>query len=59
MHLSYGRVQKKPLPQQKSWVLTAARLKELGLIDNIVPEPLGGAHRNHHEMARNLKTLSC
>ena len=35
--------------------LTAARLKELGLIDNIVPEPLGGAHRNHHEMARNLK----
>ena len=22
--------------------LTAARLKELGLIDNIVPEPLGG-----------------
>ena len=35
--------------------LTATRLKELGLIDNIVPEPLGGAHRNHHEMARNLK----
>ena len=34
---------------------TAARLKELGLIDNIVPEPLGGAHRNYHEMARNLK----
>jgi len=30
-------------------------LKELGLIDNIVPEPLGGAHRNYHEMARNLK----
>ena len=35
--------------------LTAARLKELGLIDNIVQEPLGGAHRNYHEMARNLK----
>ena len=35
--------------------LTAARLKELGLIDNIVPEPLGGAHRNYQEMARNLK----
>ena len=35
--------------------LTAPRLKELGLIDNIVPEPLGGAHRNYHEMARNLK----
>ena len=35
--------------------LTATRLKELGLIDKIVPEPLGGAHRNYHEMARNLK----
>lgn len=35
--------------------LTATRLKELGLIDNIVQEPLGGAHRNYHEMARNLK----
>ena len=35
--------------------LTAPRLKELGLIDNIVQEPLGGAHRNYHEMARNLK----
>ena len=32
--------------------LTATRLKELGLIDNIVQEPLGGAHRNYHEMAR-------
>ena len=35
--------------------LTAPRLKELELIDNIVPEPLGGAHRNYLEMAQNLK----
>lgn len=35
--------------------LTAPRLKELELIDNIVPEPLGGAHRNVDEMAENLK----
>ncbi|MDD7425400.1 MAG: acetyl-CoA carboxylase carboxyl transferase subunit alpha [[Actinobacillus] rossii] len=35
--------------------LTADRLKELKLIDNIVPEPLGGAHRNYAEMAKNLK----
>ncbi|WP_109080451.1 MULTISPECIES: acetyl-CoA carboxylase carboxyl transferase subunit alpha [Aggregatibacter] len=35
--------------------LTAERLKELGLIDNIVTEPLGGAHRNYAEMAQNLK----
>lgn len=35
--------------------LTAPRLKELELIDNIVPEPLGGAHRNIEEIAQNLK----
>ena len=35
--------------------LTAPRLKELELIDNIVSEPLGGAHRNCAEMAQNLK----
>ncbi|MGQ0286725.1 acetyl-CoA carboxylase carboxyl transferase subunit alpha [Pasteurellaceae bacterium 22721_9_1] len=35
--------------------LTANRLKELELIDNVVPEPLGGAHRNYAEMAQNLK----
>lgn len=35
--------------------LTAPRLKELELIDNIIQEPLGGAHRNYVEMAQNLK----
>lgn len=35
--------------------LTAPRLKELNLIDSIVQEPLGGAHRNFDEMAANLK----
>lgn len=35
--------------------ITAARLKELKLIDGIVPEPLGGAHRNVDEMASLLK----
>lgn len=34
---------------------TAHRLKELGLIDNVVPEPLGGAHRNYDEAAAHLK----
>ncbi|HDL5181194.1 TPA: acetyl-CoA carboxylase carboxyl transferase subunit alpha [Mannheimia haemolytica] len=37
--------------------LTAPRLKELELIDNIVPEPLGGAHRNVEQIAQNLKQL--
>jgi len=35
--------------------LTAHRLKALGLIDKIVSEPLGGAHRDPKEMARLLK----
>lgn len=35
--------------------LTASRLKELNLIDSIVQEPLGGAHRNYLEIAENLK----
>jgi acetyl-CoA carboxylase carboxyl transferase subunit alpha len=34
--------------------ITSARLKELGLIDAIVPEPLGGAHRDPAQMADNL-----
>jgi acetyl-CoA carboxylase carboxyl transferase subunit alpha len=38
--------------------LTADRLLALGLIDEILPEPLGGAHRHHDEMALSLqKTL--
>ena len=36
--------------------ITAGRIKELGLIDNIVEEPLGGAHRNYIDMAKNLKS---
>jgi acetyl-CoA carboxylase carboxyl transferase subunit alpha len=35
--------------------VTANRLKELGVADTIVKEPLGGAHRNPQEMADNLK----
>src|SRR5436190_15053009 len=35
--------------------ITAIRLKALGLIDKIVNEPLGGAHRDHDTMAQNLK----
>src|SRR5512143_194003 len=35
--------------------ITAARLKTLGLIDRIVSEPTGGAHRDHRAMAQALK----
>ena len=37
--------------------LTAPRLLELGLIDKLVREPLGGAHRNPHSMAVRLKAV--
>ncbi|KGM07031.1 Acetyl-coenzyme A carboxyl transferase alpha chain [Methylophaga thiooxydans] len=35
--------------------VTSGRLKELKLIDEIVPEPLGGAHRDIDVMAENVK----
>ncbi len=35
--------------------ITAQRLQSLGLIDGIVMEPPGGAHRDHPAMAANLK----
>ncbi|HEX4926640.1 MAG TPA: acetyl-CoA carboxylase carboxyltransferase subunit alpha [Burkholderiales bacterium] len=35
--------------------ITSARLKTLGLIDKIVPEPLGGAHRDPAAAAQSLK----
>jgi acetyl-CoA carboxylase carboxyl transferase subunit alpha len=37
--------------------ITAPRLLELGLIDKIVREPLGGAHRNPRSMAIRLKAV--
>jgi acetyl-CoA carboxylase carboxyl transferase subunit alpha len=35
--------------------ITAHRLKALGLIDKIVSEPVGGAHRDHKQASSNLK----
>lgn len=35
--------------------LTAPDLLEQGIIDRIIPEPLGGAHKNHKEAADTLK----
>ena len=37
--------------------MTAPRLLELGLIDKVVREPLGGAHRNPRSMAIRLKAV--
>jgi acetyl-CoA carboxylase carboxyl transferase subunit alpha len=37
--------------------ITAPRLLELGLVDKVVREPLGGAHRDPHAMAIRLKAV--
>ncbi|ALG67707.1 acetyl-CoA carboxylase carboxyl transferase subunit alpha [Beggiatoa leptomitoformis] len=37
--------------------LTSKRLKELGLIDIIIPEPLGGAHRDVPQMMENMSQI--
>ena len=37
--------------------LTAKRLHALGLVDKVVREPIGGAHRNPRQMATRLKAV--
>jgi acetyl-CoA carboxylase carboxyl transferase subunit alpha len=37
--------------------ITATRLKALGLVDRVVNEPLGGAHRDHRAMSLALKKV--
>jgi acetyl-CoA carboxylase carboxyl transferase subunit alpha len=37
--------------------MTAPRLKSLGLIDKMVREPTGGAHRNPNQMGKRLKAV--
>jgi acetyl-CoA carboxylase carboxyl transferase subunit alpha len=37
--------------------ITAKRLLGLGLIDKLIREPIGGAHRNPTQMARRLKAV--
>ena len=37
--------------------MTAKRLKSLGLIDKVMREPAGGAHRNPVQMAKRLKAV--
>ena len=37
--------------------ITAKRLADLNLIDRVIEEPLGGAHRDHAEMAKRVKDV--
>lgn len=39
----------------KAMGITSGSLYELGLVDKVVPEPLGGAHRNPEALCINLK----
>ncbi|AWL12596.1 Acetyl-CoA carboxylase [Saliniradius amylolyticus] len=47
---------KAPLAAEAMGV-SAGQIKELGLINAIVDEPLGGAHRDYETMAGNLKAV--
>lgn len=40
----------------KALKLTARELLDMGIIDGIIKEPLGGAHRNPQETAENIRT---
>ncbi|MCA9153360.1 MAG: acetyl-CoA carboxylase carboxyltransferase subunit alpha [Planctomycetales bacterium] len=35
---------------------TAKDLQQFGIVDHVIEEPLGGAHRDHHQMAQRMKT---
>jgi acetyl-CoA carboxylase carboxyl transferase subunit alpha len=39
----------------KAMGITADRLQELGLVDKIITEPMGGAHVNHEQVAQSYK----
>ncbi len=39
----------------KALRFTSKHLHEMGAIDDVIDEPLGGAHRDHHQMAGRLK----
>ncbi len=41
----------------QSMGIDATRLKDLGLIDHIIDEPLGGAHRDFDEIAKRVKII--
>ena len=45
----------KSLEAAEAMKLSAQDLLKLGVIDDIITEPLGGAHRNHDEIAHNIK----
>ncbi|MDB5350944.1 MAG: acetyl-CoA carboxylase, carboxyl transferase, alpha subunit [Planctomycetota bacterium] len=41
----------------KALRMTGRELLKMGIIDDVIPEPLGGAHRDHREAGANLKSF--
>jgi acetyl-CoA carboxylase carboxyl transferase subunit alpha len=39
--------------------MTASKLHQLGVVEDLLNEPVGGAHRSPREMARTLKSYLC
>lgn len=39
----------------KALKFTSSDLKRLEIVDDVIPEPLGGAHRDHHQTAQRVK----
>ena len=37
--------------------MTSRDLLRFGIVDEVIPEPLGGAHRDHREAAANIKSF--
>ena len=53
-NIIWKTVEKAPLAAEAMGV-TSSVLQDLGIIDDIIPEPLGGAHRDMDAMANTLK----
>lgn len=53
-NIIWKTVEKAPLAAEAMGV-TSTILEDLGMVDETIPEPLGGAHRDIEQMATNLK----
>ncbi len=53
-NIIWKTVEKAPLAAEAMGV-TSSVLQDLGIVDEVIPEPLGGAHRNIDAMARTLR----
>ncbi|MEZ5493728.1 MAG: acetyl-CoA carboxylase carboxyltransferase subunit alpha [Pseudomonadales bacterium] len=53
-NIIWKTAEKAPLAAEAMGV-TSQTLLELGIVDHVIPEPLGGAHRSLEEMAKSLR----